>query len=117
MNRMAYLRNVAALRVFEDKCIHCGLCLEVCPHAVLRLNGGKVGIEDRDACMECGACMQNCPAGAITVKPGVGCANAVINSLLGRKGDSCCCVIEDEVSRSKGMRRNQPLLLIPGDGL
>jgi len=46
--------------------------------------------------MECGACMQNCPAEAITVKSGVGCANAVINSLLGRKSDSCCCVIEEK---------------------
>jgi len=101
MNRMVYLKGVTTLRVFEEKCIRCGMCLEVCPHAVLSLNGGKVQIEDRDACMECGACAQNCPAGAITVKSGVGCANAVINSLLGRKDtDSCCCVIEEKKDTS-----------------
>ena len=104
MNRMVYLKNVATLRVFEDKCVRCGMCLEVCPHAVLSLNGGKVKIEDRDACMECGACAQNCPAGAIVVKSGVGCANAVINSMLGRKSDSCCCVIEEKGAASEACR-------------
>jgi len=105
MNRMVYLKDVTTLQVFEDKCVRCGMCLEVCPQAVLSLNGGKVQIEDRDACMECGACAQNCPAGAITVKSGVGCANAVINSLLGRKNnDSCCCVIEDKESSSGGCK-------------
>jgi NAD-dependent dihydropyrimidine dehydrogenase PreA subunit len=102
MNRLVYLKDVTTLQVFEEKCVRCGLCLEVCPHGVLSLNGGKVQIEDRDACMECGACMQNCPAGAITVKSGVGCANAVINSLLGRQSsDSCCCVIEEKKGTSK----------------
>jgi hypothetical protein len=28
----------------------------------------------------------------------VGCAAAVINSALGRNGDSCCCVIEPKKS-------------------
>jgi Fe-S-cluster-containing hydrogenase component 2 len=84
------------------------MCLEVCPQAVLSLNGGKVQIENRDACMECGACAQNCPAGAIAVKSGVGCANAVINSLLGRKNnDSCCCVIEEKKETSEAGRDNK----------
>ena len=95
MNRMVYLKDVTTLRVNEEKCIRCGMCLEVCPHSVLSLNGGKVKIEDRDACMECGACAQNCPTGAITVKAGVGCANAVINAALGRKSN-CCCVVEEK---------------------
>ena len=96
MNRLVYLKAVTTLRVYEEKCIRCGMCLEVCPHSVLGLNGGKVKIEDRDACMECGACAQNCPTGAITVKAGVGCANAVINAALGRKSDSCCCLVEEK---------------------
>ncbi|NWF54475.1 MAG: 4Fe-4S binding protein [Syntrophaceae bacterium] len=104
MNRMVYLKGVATLRVFEEKCVRCGMCLEVCPHAVLSLNGGKVKIEDLDACMECGACMQNCPAGAISVKSGVGCANAIINTILGRKNDSCCCVIEEKEMGSEGCK-------------
>jgi NAD-dependent dihydropyrimidine dehydrogenase PreA subunit len=96
MDRMIYLKDVTTLQVYEEKCIRCGMCLEVCPHSVLSLNGGRVKIVDRDACMECGACAQNCPAGAVTVKSGVGCAAAVINSLLGKKSDSCCCIIEEK---------------------
>lgn len=57
------------------------------------ITNGCAKIINRDACMECGACVQNCPADAITVDAGVGCAAAVINAALGRKGE-CCCVIE-----------------------
>jgi ferredoxin len=48
--------------------------------------------------MECGACAQNCPVEAVSVQSGVGCATAVINSLLGRKSDSCCCTIDPKES-------------------
>jgi NAD-dependent dihydropyrimidine dehydrogenase PreA subunit len=94
MGRMIYLKNVVSLGMKPDKCVGCGMCLLVCPHAVFALNNGTAVIQDRDACIECGACSMNCPADAISVRPGVGCAAAVINSALGRKGDSCCCIIE-----------------------
>ena len=94
MTRLAYLKNVTTLRVEEEKCIGCGMCIDVCPQGVLNLPNGKVQIVNRDACMECGACAQNCPAEAITVKAGVGCAAAVINAALGRKNAACCCTIE-----------------------
>ena len=91
---LRYLDGVATLRLDVDKCTGCGTCLEVCPHAVLAKENGKVSIQDRNACMECGACTRNCPFGAITVQVGVGCATAVINAALGRTGSACCCVIE-----------------------
>ena len=93
MGQLVYLKNVTTLRLDEGKCIGCGMCLSVCPHAVFTLNNGKAAIADRDACMECGACAMNCPTEALTVQAGVGCAAAVINSALGRES-SCCCVIE-----------------------
>ena len=94
MGRMIYLRDVVTLALHQEKCVGCGMCLLVCPHAVFSPNNGAAVIQDRDACIECGACAMNCPADAITVRPGVGCAAAVINTALGRKGDSCCCVID-----------------------
>jgi ferredoxin len=94
MNQFVYLRDVVTLRLDEEKCVGCGMCLSVCPHAVLRQTNGRVEIGDRDACMECGACAQNCPVEALSVRAGVGCAAAVINSALGRKSASCCCTIE-----------------------
>ena len=98
MNRMIYLKDVTTLRLQEEKCVGCGMCLTVCPHEVLVRNNGRVQVQNRDACMECGACSRNCPTGAIMVKSGVGCAAAVINAALGRKKASCCCVIEEKNS-------------------
>jgi len=98
MKRMVYLKNVATLRFQEERCTGCGMCLTVCPHEVLIPSNGKVRVQNRDACMECGACSRNCPTGAVTVRSGVGCAAGVINTALGRKKDSCCCVIEEKDS-------------------
>jgi ferredoxin len=91
---MVYLKDVVTLKLDEEKCVGCGMCLEVCPHAVLSQSNGRVRIKNRDACMECGACAQNCPTQAVRVNAGVGCAAAVINSALGRKDSSCGCVVE-----------------------
>jgi NAD-dependent dihydropyrimidine dehydrogenase PreA subunit len=82
------------LDLAQEKCAGCGMCMFVCPHDVLSLNNGSVRIQNRDACMECGACAMNCPADAISVSSGVGCAAAVINSALGRKDSSCCCIVD-----------------------
>jgi ferredoxin len=90
MGELIYLKDVVTLELDEEKCVGCGMCLVVCPHAVFGMNDGKASFEKRDACMECGACSQNCPAEAITVEAGVGCAAAVINSALGRQGPCCC---------------------------
>jgi len=94
MRQLIYLKNVVTLELYEEKCVGCGMCLIVCPQAVFAMNDSHARIENRDACMECGACAKNCPASAIFVQAGVGCAAAVINTVLGRKSSSCCCVIE-----------------------
>jgi ferredoxin len=106
MGEMIYLKNVTTLRLQEDRCVGCGMCLAVCPHEVFALNNGKAKIRDRDACMECGACARNCPAEAIRVQTGVGCAAAVINAALGRTNSACCCVIEPQEGLD-GKKRDQ----------
>jgi NAD-dependent dihydropyrimidine dehydrogenase PreA subunit len=96
MGQLIYIKDVVTLKLNQEKCIGCGMCLLVCPRAVLSLTNGKIEIADRDACMECGACARNCPAEALYVRPGVGCAMAVVNAMLGRKKSSCCCVADLE---------------------
>lgn len=96
MGQMIYLKDVVTLAFEEEKCEGCGMCLVVCPHGVLGMNGGKAEIVDRDACMECGACARNCPTEAIGVRAGVGCANALINTALGRKKSACCTIEPQE---------------------
>ena len=98
MAGLRYLTDVATLTLDREKCTGCGMCVDVCPHAVVAVRDRKADVLDRDACMECGACARNCPAQAIQVRAGVGCAAAVINAMVtgGKpacdcaKGSSCC---------------------------
>lgn len=89
-----YLSNVSTLELDKDRCIGCGMCVEVCPHRVFSLEDKKAVITIRDACMECGACAVNCPVNAIDVDAGVGCASGMINEWLagftGKRGGECC---------------------------
>jgi NAD-dependent dihydropyrimidine dehydrogenase PreA subunit len=96
MNQLLYLEDVVTLKLDDGKCVGCGMCLLVCPRAVLSLTNSRVEIINRDACMECGACARNCPTEAIDVRAGVGCAAAVINSMLGEKSSSCGCTVDSE---------------------
>ncbi|HZW82535.1 MAG TPA: 4Fe-4S binding protein, partial [Candidatus Deferrimicrobium sp.] len=57
----------------------------------LSINNGKALIVDKDSCMECGACAGNCPFMALNVKPGVGCASAIIKGFLTGSEPSCDC--------------------------
>jgi NAD-dependent dihydropyrimidine dehydrogenase PreA subunit len=88
---LRYLKNVVSLTLNKDKCIGCGMCIEVCPHAVFRIKGKKAEIVDKDSCMECGACTMNCPGNAIHVNSGVGCAAAVYGSMISKNPITCEC--------------------------
>lgn len=88
---MIYLKDITTLQVFPEKCTGCGRCVEVCPHAVFKIENRKVLITDKDRCMECGACEKNCDFGAISVKSGVGCAAAVINGMIRGTEPNCDC--------------------------
>jgi len=90
-----YLAGVSTLKLTESLCNGCGNCAEVCPHGVMVVENRMARITDLDLCMECGACARNCPERALFVKSGVGCANAVINGMLGRKSSECCCSVDD----------------------
>jgi len=91
---MVYLAGVSTLVVDPEKCTGCGVCVQVRARGVLAIQDRVARVIDLDACIECGACKKNCAFGAIQVKTGVGCANAVINRALGRK--SACCVVDDD---------------------
>ena len=94
MTTHRYIPDVATLTLEPAACTGCGMCTQVCPHAVFRLPPKPaqmegthrarrvVEIAHRDACMECGACVLNCPTGALAVTPGVGCAAAILYGLL-----------------------------------
>lgn len=94
--KQVYLKNVVTLEYFEEKCVGCGRCTEVCPHGVFQMSGKKAEMLNKDSCMECGACMKNCAFDAISVKPGVGCAYAIIvGQLRGTEPDCGCGVVNE----------------------
>lgn len=88
---LRYLPDVVTLRLDEQKCNGCAMCVAVCPHAVYTIEEKRARIVDRNACMECGACARNCPEDAIYVRPGVGCAYAIIVGSLKGTEPSCGC--------------------------
>lgn len=92
---MKYLADVTTLRYAPENCAGCGRCVEVCPRGVFEMRGKKAAVLDRDDCMECGACARNCEFGAIAVSSGVGCAAAIINSMINGGEPTCGCGSSD----------------------
>lgn len=60
------------LKVIEDWCKGCGICVEFCPKDVLELKDGKIHIKDIESCIKCGLCELRCPDYAIYLE---GCDN------------------------------------------
>ncbi len=62
-------REAGNVVVDEKICTQCGLCAEICPAAVLKMNQGKLRVSGERllGCVACGHCMMVCPVGAIAV--------------------------------------------------
>jgi len=94
MQGLRYLEDAVTLAFDADKCTGCRVCTIVCPHGVFAMGADKRAyLADRGVCMECGACALNCAWGAISVKPGVGCAEAIIHSWIHGGEPSCGCSV------------------------
>ncbi|MDP2840328.1 MAG: 4Fe-4S binding protein, partial [Syntrophales bacterium] len=50
MRQLTYLKDVVTLKLDQEKCTGCGMCLEVCPHEVFKMNTRHAEIRNRDAC-------------------------------------------------------------------
>ena len=86
------------LRVDEDECKGCGLCVEACPPKVIRLNdhlnhsGYRTAMYLGTGCTGCGICFMACPEpGAITVLRAVNRkTHQPIPSIVGTEGATQC---------------------------
>ncbi len=63
---MKSVRNI--VRIDEDKCNGCGLCVTACAEGAIRLVDGKARLVSEVYCDGLGACLGECPQGAITVE-------------------------------------------------
>jgi len=52
------------IRVIEELCTGCGLCVSECPQDTIRLAFGRAWIDQR-RCTSCYTCVEICPQGAI----------------------------------------------------
>jgi NAD-dependent dihydropyrimidine dehydrogenase PreA subunit len=82
--------------IFQEKCISCGWCVNVCPHQIILFDKNeKAIILEEKKCIECGACALQCPTQAILSHPlGCGCVGSVLKNKLRiifrLKKESCC---------------------------
>lgn len=59
-------RNI--IRIDEDKCTGCGLCITNCAEASLAIVDGKAKLVREALCDGLGACIGHCPEGALTIE-------------------------------------------------
>jgi len=60
-------RNAARIELVADRCTGAADCVQVCPRAVLQMNGArrKVEVVHPADCIQCGACIVQCPSDAL----------------------------------------------------
>jgi NAD-dependent dihydropyrimidine dehydrogenase PreA subunit len=56
------------IRIDEDRCNGCGLCIPACPEGALQIIDGKARLVSDLMCDGLGACLGECPEGAIEVE-------------------------------------------------
>jgi len=56
------------IKIDEQKCTGCGLCIPGCPEGALQIIDGKARLVGDFLCDGLGACIGTCPEGAITVQ-------------------------------------------------
>jgi len=58
-------RNI--IKIDEEKCNGCGLCIPACPEGALQIINGKAVLVKESFCDGLGACLGDCPEGALMV--------------------------------------------------
>lgn len=56
------------IKIDEEKCNGCGLCIPNCPEGALQVIDGKVRLVSDLYCDGLGACIRHCPEDAITIE-------------------------------------------------
>jgi len=61
-------RTRQIIKIDEEKCNGCGLCVSACHEGALRIADGKAKLVSETYCDGLGACLGDCPQGAITIE-------------------------------------------------
>jgi len=72
--------------VYQDRCIGCGACVEVCPVDAITLVNQKAAIRG-EICIGCASCLAACPTAAMFIDLEKG------DTLQARMAEYCCAVL------------------------
>jgi NADPH-dependent glutamate synthase beta subunit-like oxidoreductase/ActR/RegA family two-component response regulator/NAD-dependent dihydropyrimidine dehydrogenase PreA subunit len=67
---MGLQSDLPPIRLDQDLCSGCGVCVTVCPYDAIKLvksDGGRAAVMDTIRCKRGGLCVSSCPSGAITI--------------------------------------------------
>jgi MinD superfamily P-loop ATPase len=56
------------VKINEQKCNGCGICVPSCAEGALKIVGGKAKLVSEIYCDGLGTCLYECPRGAITIE-------------------------------------------------
>ncbi|MBM4148920.1 MAG: electron transfer flavoprotein subunit alpha [Lentisphaerae bacterium] len=57
------------IKVIDDKCVGCRLCVKACPFGAITVGESRVAVIDLTKCTLCGACVEACKFDAIEMAP------------------------------------------------
>ncbi len=58
----------SSIKIDEEKCDGCGLCIPSCPEGALQIVDGKAKLVKESFCDGLGACLGECPQGALAIE-------------------------------------------------
>jgi NAD-dependent dihydropyrimidine dehydrogenase PreA subunit len=68
MGRVQDMTKRKIVKIDEEKCNGCGLCIPNCAEGAIKIVGGKARLVSDALCDGLGACLGHCPQGAVTIE-------------------------------------------------